>query len=152
MSAIAPCISQTSCQLFDYLKLKMFTAKLYFALATLLVILVVRRIWSRTSALAPLPPGPKRWPLIGNMLDLPSKGQIECLHWIKHKNLYGPISSVGVLGQTIIVVHDREAASELLVKRAANYSDRPLSTFANEMRVVQRRPLPPGPNVAGVQS
>lgn len=36
----------------------------------------------------PLPPGPKRKPLIGNLLDLP-QGELDWLHWLKHKDLYG---------------------------------------------------------------
>lgn len=35
----------------------------------------------------PLPPGPRRLPLIHNLLDLP-KG-FEPPHWAKHKELYG---------------------------------------------------------------
>lgn len=35
----------------------------------------------------PLPPGPRRLPFIGNLLDLP-KG-LEGPHWAKHKSLYG---------------------------------------------------------------
>ncbi|KAF3767438.1 putative cytochrome P450 oxidoreductase [Cryphonectria parasitica EP155] len=81
----------------------------------------------------PLPPGPKPWPLLGNITDLPPEGQIPWRHWLKHKSLYGPISSVTVLGQTLIIIHDREAASELMEKRAVKYSARPTGTFANEM-------------------
>lgn len=37
----------------------------------------------------PLPPGPKRKPIIGNLPDLPPAGESEWLHWAKHKDLYG---------------------------------------------------------------
>lgn len=109
-------------------------ARLYFALGTFLALLLVRRFRSRRhSTPPPLPPGPKPWPLIGNMLDLPPKGQIECFHWMQHKDLYGSISSISVLGQTIILLHDRQAVSDLFEKKATNYSDRPTTTLANEM-------------------
>jgi hypothetical protein len=36
-----------------------------------------------------LPPGPKPKFLIGNLLDLPKTGELEYLHWLKHKSLYG---------------------------------------------------------------
>jgi hypothetical protein len=41
------------------------------------------------NARAPLPPGPRRLPLVGNIADLPPSGTPEYLHWLKHKDLYG---------------------------------------------------------------
>lgn len=38
---------------------------------------------------APLPPGPKALPLVGNIRDLPPGGAREWEHWLKHKDLYG---------------------------------------------------------------
>jgi hypothetical protein len=40
-----------------------------------------------------LPPGPRGKFLIGNWLDLPSPGIQEWLYWLKHKELYGIVSS-----------------------------------------------------------
>ena len=82
---------------------------------------------------APLPPGPKKKFLLGNIGDLPKAGQLEWEHWMKHKELYGPISSLSVLGQTIVIVSDYRAAFELLDKRNMNYSDRPVLKFCGEM-------------------
>lgn len=36
-----------------------------------------------------LPPGPKPWPLIGNMADLPPSGVREWEFWLQHKDKYG---------------------------------------------------------------
>ena len=58
---------------------------------------------------------------------------LGCTHWAKHKELYGPISSVSALGQDIIIVNDPEVALDLLEKRSGTYSDRPSLTFAGEM-------------------
>ncbi|KAF3902278.1 hypothetical protein ABW20_dc0107053 [Dactylellina cionopaga] len=81
----------------------------------------------------PLPPGPKGLPIIGNIFDLPPPGTAEWKHWAKFKDIYGPIISVNVLGKTIIVIHDKKMASELLEKRSAKFSSRPEMFFAAEM-------------------
>lgn len=70
----------------------------------------------------PLPPGPPRKPLIGNLLDVP-KGR----DWLTYANWaekYGDIISLTVLGQTVIVLNSLEDARELFVARATNYSER----------------------------
>ncbi|TDL20089.1 cytochrome P450 [Rickenella mellea] len=78
-----------------------------------------------------LPPGPKPFPLVGNLLDLPK--EYDWLHWAKHKALYGPISSVSVFGQTMILINDAQIAYDLLEKKSSIYSDRPSLVFAGEM-------------------
>lgn len=46
-----------------------------------------------------------------------------------------PVSSVTVLGQTIIIINDYESAIELLEKRSTIYSDRLSFVFCSEMSV-----------------
>ncbi|KAF1849093.1 O-methylsterigmatocystin oxidoreductase [Cucurbitaria berberidis CBS 394.84] len=81
----------------------------------------------------PLPPGPKGIPLLGNVNDMPKPGMLECHHWLQHKDLYGPISSVTVLGQTFVIINDPEIAFELLRDRSAIHSSRPGQVFSGEM-------------------
>ncbi|OCB88748.1 cytochrome P450 [Sanghuangporus baumii] len=81
----------------------------------------------------PLPPGPKPKPFIGNLTDLPPSGQQEWVHWGKHKDLYGPISSLTTFGQTLILLNDQRVAFELLEKRSLSYSSRPRMVFSGEM-------------------
>lgn len=91
---------------------------------------------SRTRKLpAPLPPGPKKKFLLGNIGDLPPVGKPEWQHWMKHKELYGPLSSVTALGQTVVIISDYSIAFDLLDKRSVNYSDRPVLNFCGEMYV-----------------
>ncbi|KGQ10461.1 O-methylsterigmatocystin oxidoreductase [Beauveria bassiana D1-5] len=80
-----------------------------------------------------LPPGPMRLPFIGNLLDLPPKGEPEFQHWLKHNERYGPISSVHIMGQTIIIIHGRDAAWYLLQKCSKSTSSRPHLEFAQSM-------------------
>jgi hypothetical protein len=81
----------------------------------------------------PLPPGPPPLPFLGNICDMPPTGSREWEHWLKHKDLYGPISSVSIMGSTIVLVHDIDIANELLDKRGNKYSSRPWMTFASEL-------------------
>jgi hypothetical protein len=83
----------------------------------------------------PLPPGPKGLPLLGNVNDLPKPGVLECHHWAEHRELYGPISSLTVLGQPFIIINDAQLALELLRDRSATYSARPHMVFSSDMYV-----------------
>jgi len=83
----------------------------------------------------PLPPGPKGLPILGNIRDLPKGDILECHHWLKHKDLYGPISSITVLGQTFVVLNDSDTTLELLRDRATKHSGRPVMPFSGDMCV-----------------
>lgn len=80
-----------------------------------------------------LPPGPKPLPLVGNVSDFPPPGTAEHEHWLKHKDAYGPISSVTAMGMTLVIIHDKQAAHDLLEQNASKTSGRPSMTFANEL-------------------
>lgn len=80
-----------------------------------------------------LPLGPTPKLLIGNLNDLPPPGAHEWLFWKPHKELYGPLSCLRVLGQTIMIISDYKVAFDLLEKRSGTYSERPVLTFAGEM-------------------
>ncbi|KEZ40609.1 putative Cytochrome P450 oxidoreductase OrdA-like protein [Scedosporium apiospermum] len=77
-----------------------------------------------------IPPGPKPLPIVGNVLDLPPKGEPEFLHWFKHKDTYGPISSINVMGQRLVIFHDKDAAHAVMGKKAQKTSARPQLNFA----------------------
>ncbi|XHF99537.1 hypothetical protein AWENTII_003037 [Aspergillus wentii] len=82
---------------------------------------------------APLPPGPKGKPIVGNIADLAKPGEQEWKHWLKFKDEYGPISSITVLGQTIVIINEAQAAVDLLEKRSGTHSSRPRMVFAGEL-------------------
>ncbi|KUM58478.1 hypothetical protein ACN42_g8682 [Penicillium freii] len=42
------------------------------------------------------------------------------MHWLQHKDAYGPVSSITVLGQTIVILNDAKPAMELLAKPLFN--------------------------------
>jgi cytochrome P450 len=77
----------------------------------------------RNPSRLPLPPGPKGYPIIGNVLNMPAKHQWRTYaEWAK---VYGDVFSFEVLGQRIMVLNSLEVAQDLFEKRSANYSDRP---------------------------
>ncbi|KAL1962244.1 hypothetical protein VTN77DRAFT_9900 [Rasamsonia byssochlamydoides] len=90
-------------------------------------------LWHPKGKRPPLPPGPKPKPLVGNLADLPPPGEQGWQHWLKHKDLYGPISSVTILGQTFVILNDARLAFELMEKRSAVHSSRPRLVFGGEM-------------------
>lgn len=96
-----------------------------------LLVLLACRLYYRTNDVLNLPPGPRALPIIGNIRDLPPPGQPEYMHWLKFKDLYGPVSSITVLGRTMVILHDKKAVHFLLEKNAAVASDRGSQPFAD---------------------
>ncbi|KAF8879055.1 cytochrome P450 [Infundibulicybe gibba] len=78
-----------------------------------------------------LPPGPRGWPLIGNLFDMPRKQ--TWLTFSKWGNIYGPISSVSVFGQPIIIINSLKPAVEILSIKGKIYSDRPQLAMGGEL-------------------
>ncbi|KAL0058308.1 hypothetical protein AAF712_015025 [Marasmius tenuissimus] len=89
------------------------------------------------------PPGPTRLPVIGNLLQLPSKRQ-----WVKFREWaleYGPIYYLQAGPVDIIVLNTPEATEELLVKRNRIFGDRMAPHVAGEIvSAGQRMVLLPG--------
>jgi hypothetical protein len=82
-------------------------------LITGILLWAVIKLFSWRKDSTPLPPGPKPLPIIGNLRDLPPKGGRDWDHWKKHKDLYGPISSLSVFGTTIVIFNDPNLAYEV---------------------------------------
>ncbi|KAI0264199.1 cytochrome P450 [Gloeopeniophorella convolvens] len=71
----------------------------------------------------PYPPGPRGWPIIGNLFDIPKKDS-----YIKYTEVakqYGEITSFRVFGKRIVVVNSTKIAKDLFERRGDIYSDRP---------------------------
>ncbi|KAI0295339.1 CyP450 monooxygenase [Multifurca ochricompacta] len=68
------------------------------------------------------PPGPRRLPLIGNLLNMPSKdGWVTYKKWSDQSG--SDVVHVDVMGSHIVILNSGKAANELLEKRSAIYSD-----------------------------
>ncbi|KAG1718955.1 cytochrome P450 [Suillus lakei] len=77
----------------------------------------------------PLPPGPKRKPLIGNIFDIPLVDTAKV--FAEWKGLYGDIIYLEALHQRIVVLNSFEHANELLSRKS--YSDRPVLIMLGEL-------------------
>ncbi|KAJ3977109.1 cytochrome P450 [Lentinula raphanica] len=91
----------------------------------------VYRLMTLEKRALPLPPGPRGWPLIGNLLDVPAKE--EWFTFAKWGETYGKIASVTVLGQPLIILNSATIAKDMLEKNSAIYSDRPVIPMGGEL-------------------
>ncbi|KAJ3775785.1 cytochrome P450 [Lentinula raphanica] len=79
-----------------------------------------------------LPPGPRGLPVLGNVLQLRTS-QSLWFTFDKLKAQYGPIVYLNMAGKDIIVLNTKAAAIELLERRSAIYSNRPLNIVSQHL-------------------
>ncbi|KAF9484052.1 cytochrome P450 [Pholiota conissans] len=91
---------------------------------------LVKKALSRPSA-APLPPGPRGWPLLGNLLDMPTSR--EWLTFADWGRKWGDIVSISMFGHCMVVVNSMQMAIDMLEKEGAIYSDRPVMEMGGEL-------------------
>ncbi|TFK73172.1 cytochrome P450 [Pluteus cervinus] len=92
---------------------------LIFVLATLTTA-IYRRV---KKGRLPYPPGPKKWPIIGNMFSIPEdQPWIAFKQWSEEKG--SDVISVEVLGSHMVVLNSSTAVRDIMDKRSSNYSDR----------------------------
>ncbi|KAJ3850502.1 cytochrome P450 [Lentinula lateritia] len=78
-----------------------------------------------------MPPGPQGWPLIGNLLDLPTAYEWEV--FAKWGERWGAIGPIPNLGTTVVVINSYKRCQEMLDKKSNVYSDRPYVPMAMEL-------------------
>ena len=126
------------------------TSRIPMVLEILLVALasfIAAAAW-RTSRRRRLPPGPKRWPLLGSFLSFPRHHVYDAFsRWQKVygeplsfpysfcENIIlmstGDVVYISLLGLPMYIINTREKAEDLLNKRGHIYSHRPVRVFSN---------------------
>ncbi|KAJ3574094.1 hypothetical protein NP233_g1993 [Leucocoprinus birnbaumii] len=101
----------------------------FVAVAVILVLAIIRKSYNRILVRAP--PGPKGWPIVGNLFDIPHKNSwLTYMQWSK---TYGDIIWVRSIGTPILILNDLDDIHELLEKRSAITASRTRMVKANEL-------------------
>uniref|UniRef100_A0A8C8SI04 Uncharacterized protein n=1 Tax=Pelusios castaneus TaxID=367368 RepID=A0A8C8SI04_9SAUR len=88
----------------------------------LLCCVVLTVAWKRRHQRGQLPPGPTPLPLLGNFLQLDGKNIIKSLE--KMRERYGPVFTVYLGSQPVVVLCGYKTVKEALVDRAEEFSGR----------------------------
>ncbi|KAK7445453.1 hypothetical protein VKT23_014872 [Stygiomarasmius scandens] len=102
---------------------------LYFLVLTGLATILLAR-WVR-NPMRKLPPGPRGYPIIGNLLAL--TGTQLWLRFTEWRETYGDLVTLNIPGQRIVIINSQTAANEILERHAGKNSDRPRNIVAAEI-------------------
>ncbi|KAF9786299.1 cytochrome P450 [Thelephora terrestris] len=98
--------------------------------ATAIAIAMVRKKWG--SRRPPYPPGPKGYPIIGNLFDFPQNPIWE--GFARMSQEYNTdILHLDMMGSHMVVLNNSDVAADLLERRSLIYSDRPRMPMVNEL-------------------
>ncbi|KAF8191496.1 cytochrome P450 [Mycena galopus ATCC 62051] len=105
----------------------------YSAVLGLLCLCLGMALWSLQTAARLrkiMPPGPAGLPFLGNIFQLPPFQWLQFTEWTAQ---YGPIFSLNLAGQPVVVLNNYQVATDLLDHRSAIYSDRPRFIMGGEI-------------------
>ncbi|XP_019450523.1 PREDICTED: cytochrome P450 89A2-like [Lupinus angustifolius] len=98
----------------------------------LLLLIILKTVGNLFFSHPPLPPGPAKFPIIGNITLLQFVKDPETLL----RNLqakYGPIFTLHIGSQTAIFIADRFLAHQALIQNGTNFADRPKPVPTNKI-------------------
>ncbi|KAM0937868.1 putative flavonoid 3'-monooxygenase [Dioscorea sansibarensis] len=116
-----------------------------FLISSLFTIIIFSIIANKSKAHSlSLPPGPRGWPILGNLLQLGSKPH-ETLHALS--KTYGPLLRLRFGSITVVVANTADVASKFLRTLDTNFSNRPPNSIAEHFAYNYQSPafVPYGP-------
>ncbi|KAF9074000.1 cytochrome P450 [Rhodocollybia butyracea] len=81
----------------------------------------------------PLPPGPKKLPIVENLFHVPRGGYLWLDYAEMCRRYESNIIHLSALGNSIIILNSAKAVSDLLDKRSSIYSSRPATVMLGEL-------------------
>ncbi|KAH9990147.1 cytochrome P450 [Russula vinacea] len=107
-----------------------FTAQVFNIALGVLALWLIKKVTEKKPLGRPIP-GPKGWPIIGNLLDVPT--EVEYKVFSQWRKKYGDLIQMTVLGQPTIIINSPQLATDILSKKSAIYSSRPHLTMACDL-------------------
>lgn len=94
----------------------------YYALMPTVAATILALTWTSSSSKLNLPPGPHRWPVIGNLGELGCQPHTTLMNLAQ---LYGPLMYLQLGQRDCIVASSPETATEFLKTQDLNFASRP---------------------------
>ncbi|KAG1840373.1 cytochrome P450 [Suillus subalutaceus] len=104
----------------------LFTHILPLGISCIIALVVTSSLVRKRIYPIPLPPGPRPLPFLGNALHSLSNTKRPWLTYTAWAKKYGNIIHNRILGIDLIIINSETIARELLDRRSANYSTRPI--------------------------
>ncbi|KAJ9560212.1 hypothetical protein OSB04_005372 [Centaurea solstitialis] len=104
-----------------------------FLLSTIIFLLLVVKVLTKPSSLKNLPPGPPRLPIIGNLHQVGDRPHVSTAKFAKE---YGPLISLRLGKQVLVVASSPEAAMEILKTQDRFLSSRVVPTAFQQTSLI----------------
>lgn len=108
------------------------TSSTSLALVTVTTALVGIWMWCQRKPTKDFPPGPKGWPLVGNIIELARNEKPAYIAFVDYAKVYGNIFSIRVGQRWGVVLNGAATIKEALLKKGVEFANRP-SSFTIEL-------------------